>query len=43
MREKNKQGKIDKCQALLKEYGVVRLSDIPSEKYEEFIKKVEVL
>ncbi len=43
MRAKNKEGKIEKCQAVLKEYGVVKLSDVPEEKYPELIKKVEVL
>lgn len=43
MRAKNKEGKIEKCQAVLKEYGVVKLSDVPEEKYPELLKKVEVL
>lgn len=43
MRAKNKEGKIEKCQAVLKEYGVAKLSDVPEEKYPELLKKVEVL
>lgn len=43
MRAKNKEGKIEKCQAVLKEYGVVKLSDVPEENYPELLRKVEVL
>lgn len=43
MRAKNKEGKLDKCQAVLREFGAVKLSDIPKENYAELMAKVEVL
>ena len=43
MRAKNKEGKLEKCQAVLREFGAVKLSDIPKEKYTELMAKVEVL
>ena len=43
MRAKNKEGKLEKCQAVLREFGAVKLSDIPKEKYAELMAKVEVL
>ena len=43
MRAKNKEGKLEKCQAVLREFGAVKLSDIPEEKYAELMAKVEVL
>lgn len=43
MRAKNKEGKIEYCQAALKEFGVVKLSDVPAEKYPELMKKVEAI
>uniref|UniRef100_UPI004056142E hypothetical protein n=1 Tax=Agathobacter sp. TaxID=2021311 RepID=UPI004056142E len=43
MRAKNKEGKLEKCQAALREFGAVKLSDIPREKYAELMAKVEVL
>ena len=43
MRAKNKEGKLEKCQAVLREFGAVKLSEIPKEKYAELMAKVEVL
>lgn len=43
MRAKNKEGKLEKCQTVLREFGAVKLSDIPKEKYAELMAKVEVL
>lgn len=43
MRAKNKEGKIEHCQAALKEFGAVKLSDVPVEKYPELMKKVEAI
>lgn len=43
MRAKNKEGKLEKCQAVLREFGAVKLSDISEEKYAELMAKVEVL
>lgn len=43
MRAKNKEGKIEYCQAALKEFGAVKLSDVPAEKYPELMKKVEAI
>lgn len=43
MRAKNKEGKLEQCQAVLREFNVAKLSDIPEEKYSELLQKVEVL
>ena len=43
MRTRNKEGKMEKCQAVLREFGAVKLSDVPEDKYPELMKKVEVL
>jgi archaellum component FlaD/FlaE len=43
MREKNKAGKMDKCQALLREFGAVKLSDIPEDKMAELLARTEAL
>lgn len=43
MSPKCKEGKTEQCQALLKEYGVPNLSNIPDDKLLEFKAKAEVL
>lgn len=43
MSPKCKEGKTEQCQALLKEYGVPNLSNIPDEKLLEFKSRAEVL
>lgn len=43
MSPKCKEGKTEQCQALLKEYGVPNLSNIPDEKLLEFKARAEVL
>ena len=43
MSPKCKEGKTEQCQALLKEYGVPNLSNIPDDKLLEFKARAEVL
>lgn len=43
MSPKCKEGKTEQCQALLREYGVPNLSNIPDDKLLEFKAKAEVL
>jgi archaellum component FlaD/FlaE len=43
MSPKCKEGKTEQCQALLREYGVPNLSNIPYEKLLEFKSRAEVL